>query len=221
MLRLSSVLPALAVGCALLLRPVASDAQRSMNPAPRFEITPLGGYQWGGSFDTDFSAAIPAGQLEEEGSFSWGVILSYLTPENSAVELIYLRQSTDIRFDPNAGETKALGGFANNYIQLGGRWQLPVELAVHPFITASLGVNVLDPEADLSTSTKFAWGLGGGFKYTFPDQRVGLRVDLKWLTTPVPSGDYGTWCDFWGCFVTEGTAWVNQGQATAGLVFAF
>ena len=221
MLRLSSILPALAVGSALVLSPVASDAQRSMERAPRFEITPLGGYQWGGSFDTDNFGSVPAGQLEQESSFSWGVILSYLTPENSAVELIYLRQSTDIRFDPIGGEVVGLGGFANNYIQLGGRWDLPIELPVRTFISASLGVNVLDPEADVGTETKFSWGVGGGIRYTFPDQRIGLRMDLKWLTTPVPSGDYGSWCDFYGCFVTEGTAWVNQGQATAGLVFAF
>lgn len=224
MLRLSSILPALAVGCALVLRPVTSEAQLPpMTPVPRFEITPLAGYQWGGSFDTDQSGRIPAGELEEEGSFAWGVLLSFLTSEHTAVELMYLRQSTDIRFNPITQPIRELGGFANNYIQLGGRWEFPVQAAFRPFISASLGINILDPAADqVSTRTKFAWTLGGGARYMFGStQRLGLRADARWLVTPVPSGDYGTWCDFYGCFVAQGTSWVSQGQAMAGVVIAF
>jgi hypothetical protein len=225
MLRLSSILPTLAVGCALVLRPVTSDAQLVPTQAiPRFEITPLAGYQWGGSFDTDHFANIPAGQLEEESSFAWGGLLSFLTSEHTAVELMYLRQDTDLRFDPVAQRTRELGGFANNYIQLGGRWELlPQQTAFHPFIAASLGINILDPEADnLDSRTKFSWTLGGGARYMFGSaQRVGIRADVRWLVTPVPSGDLGTWCDFYGCFVTEGTSWVSQGTAMGGIVIAF
>jgi hypothetical protein len=194
-----------------------------MGVAPRFEITPFGGYQWGGSFDTDAFGTIPGGELQEEGSFSWGVVLSFLTPANTALELIYLRQDTDLEFKPDLASARGLGGFANNYIHLGGRWELPLQVQFHPFITASLGINILDPEAgELDSETRFSWGLGGGARYMFgPTQRFGLRADLKWLVTPVPSGDYGTWCTFYGCFASEGTAWLHQGQASAGLIFAF
>jgi len=37
----------------------------------------------------------------------------------------------------------------------------------------------------------------------------------------VPSGEYGTWCDYWGCYTTSGTDWLHQGSAGLGLIFAF
>ena len=51
--------------------------------------------------------------------------------------------------------------------------------------------------------------------------RLGFRLDVKWMVTPVPSGTYGTWCDYWGCYVTSGTDWLHQGSAGLGLVVAF
>ena len=54
-----------------------------------------------------------------------------------------------------------------------------------------------------------------------PASRIGVRLDLKWMVTPVPSGTYGTWCDYWGCFAAEGTAWLNQGYVGGGLIIAF
>jgi hypothetical protein len=50
---------------------------------------------------------------------------------------------------------------------------------------------------------------------------VGVRFDARLWVTPFPSGDYGTWCDFYGCFVVEGTEWVTQGTLSTGLVLAF
>jgi hypothetical protein len=50
---------------------------------------------------------------------------------------------------------------------------------------------------------------------------IPLYEDLRWLVTPVPSGTYGTWCDYWGCYVTEGTEWLHQGSVGGGLIFAF
>ena len=58
-------------------------------------------------------------------------------------------------------------------------------------------------------------------KYQRPDQAVGVRLDARWMVTPVPSGEYGSWCTFWGCVATEGTTWLNQGQVSGGLVIAF
>jgi hypothetical protein len=54
-----------------------------------------------------------------------------------------------------------------------------------------------------------------------PNRRVGLRVDVRWMVTPVPSGTYATWCNFWGCAVAQGTSWLNQGHVGGGVVFAF
>ena len=143
--------------------------------------------------------------------------------EFTAVELTYLRQDTDISFDARPGETTDLGGFATNYIHIGGRYEFPTYGKLHPFINGSIGMTIFDSKTEgIGSETHFSMSIGGGAQYLFPPtERFGLRGDLRWWLTPVPSGDYATWCDFYGCFVSEGTTWVNQGQVTGGVVLAF
>ena len=207
----------------LIATPSVVDAQVSYrSTTPRIEFTPFGTYQWGGSFDTQSFGTISAGELNENDSFSWGAILSFMAQRNSAVELWYLRQDTDVDFNPNVGQSRTVGDFSNNYIQLGVRQELAAGANMKPFITASMGVNVLDPKGgNLSSSTRFSWTLGGGAKWMASNNRVGLRLDLRWMVTPVPSGTYGGWCSYWGCYAVEGTDWLHQGSAGAGLIFAF
>ncbi len=146
--RLSVSSRALALLATILLLPAVAAparAQGSYTPPKRFELTPFGSYQWGGSFDTQGFSNILAGEIQEQSSFSWGGILSFLAAGNSAVELYYLRQDTDVDFKPNAGQTQTVGaGFSNNYVQLGVRQGLPRTEGIAPFITASMGINVLD-----------------------------------------------------------------------------
>jgi opacity protein-like surface antigen len=190
------------------------------NPTSRYEITPLGGYQWGGSFDTDASGNIPSGTLHEEGSFSWGAILSVNTYPGTALEFFYIRQDTHVQFDPNGGDTRTVGEFANNYIQVGGRRDFSRGGRVAPFLTASLGTNILDAK-DIDSNWRFSWSLGGGFRVALPSERVAIRTDVRWMVTPVPSGDYATWCNVWGCYATGGRTWLHQGHASGGLAIAF
>jgi len=211
----------LALVSSLSVRPLGAQGYR---PAPRVELTPFGSYQWGGSLGTDAFATIPAGKIQEEDSFSWGAILSFSATGTSAVELTYIRQDTDLSFDPTVGNSRQLGGFANNYIQIGGRNDFPMggEGNIRPFISASIGMNVLDPKAgQLGSSTRWAWTLGGGARFVPEGQKIGFRFDARWMVTPVPSGTYGGWCDYWGCYAVEGTSWVGQGQLGFGLIWAF
>ena len=214
----------IALTAALVSASLASPlaAQRYV-PNPRVEITPFGSYQWGGDFGTDGFTGIPAGKISEADSFSWGAMLSFSATGTSAVELLYLRQDTDVSFNPNVGTSRQLGGFANNYIQIGGRNDFVTnEGPVRPFISASIGMNVIDPKAgNLGSSTRWAWTLGGGARYMPADKKIGFRFDARWMVTPVPSGTYGGWCDYWGCYAVEGTSWVGQGQVGAGLIWAF
>jgi hypothetical protein len=216
----------LTAGLALLLAAAPVEAQLTeVSTIHRFQFTPYAGYQWGGSYETDASNAIPAGHLRLGDSFAWGAVFSFLAYGGSAVELTYLRQDTDIRFDPALGGAGTdLGGFATNYIQIGGRQEFGVggSSGIRPFLGASLGIGILDPKnPNIGSDTRFSWSVGGGLIKMLPDKPIGFRIDSKLWITPVSSGDYGTWCDFYGCFVAEGTAWVTQGQITGGLVFAF
>lgn len=224
MFRNLSTVQSLALAAALslgVLVPSASAQVSYARSGNRVEFTPFGSYQWGGTFDTDASATIANGELNEQDSFSWGVILSFLAQRNSAVELWYLRQDTDVKFNPTTGDTRTVGDLSNNYIQLGIRQDLMAGDRMKPFITASMGINILDPKGDLSSSTRFAWSLGGGAKVMAANNRVGFRFDARWMVTPVPSGTYGGWCSVWGCYAVEGTDWLHQGQLGGGIIFAF
>ena len=212
-------LPVLAAAIAL---PFTSLAAQYGSTWSRVELTPFGSYQWGGSISTDAFSTIPAGTISEQDSFSWGAILSFASSPNSAVEIMYLRQDTDVTFNQALGGDRALGGFANNYIQFGGRADFTTGGAMIPFFSASIGMNILDPKAgDIGSTTRWAWTLGGGARWRPEGKRYGARLDARWLVTPVPSGTYGGWCDIWGCYAVEGTSWLGQGQVGAGLIIAF
>lgn len=218
-----SLLLAVSAGVALSLASAPAQAQLVESQVHRFEVAPFAGYQWGGSFDTDAGGTFPAGELKLAGSFGWGAVVSFLAATGSAAELWYLRQDTDVSFDQAAGGSTDLGGFATNYIHIGGRQSFGQPGGIRPFVNASLGITVFDPKASgIGTSTRFSFAFGGGFqKMLGAAQRAGIRADARMWLTPVPSGEYGVWCGFYGCFAAEGTAWVNQGQVTGGLVFAF
>ena len=222
-MRPSSVVLSLCAGLALCLAAAPVEAQFTEVSPKRFEITPFAGYQWGGSFDVNAGSAFPAGTLRLKDSFAWGTIVSFLAAMGSAVELTYLRQDTDIEFDPAVGGSRTnLGGFAINYIQLGGRQQFGHSEQFHPFVQGSLGIGILDPKAEtLGSDTRFSWSLGGGAKYDFASDRAGIRADIKLWSTPVPSGEIGVWCGYYSCVAAEGTDWITQGQLTGGLVLMF
>ena len=206
--------------CALAVAALVATITAPSAGAQRFELTPFGGYSWGGSFDTDAFGETPSGELSEQASFSWGVILSARTNSNAAGELFYLRQDSDIQFDPSIGATTTPGKLSNNYIQFGGRREFPTASALSPFISGSLGFNVLDGD-EIDSSWRFAWSLGGGAMFKLPNERVSLRLDVRWLATLVPSGDVSSWCTVWGCYAVEGSTVLNQGQASGGLAIAF
>lgn len=223
----SSSLRALAVATFVTLATLlpASSAHAQARPLPdygnpgQFEITPFGGWQWGGSFTTDAQQTIPAGKLRLKDGINWGVILSRLEWSGTAVELLYLRQDADVSFEPKGEATRDVGKMSNNYIQVGGRRALRASGA-GPFISASLGTNIIDADASGAT-WRFAWTLGGGLRMPLGNPRVALRVDARWMATLVPSGDYSSWCTVWGCYAAQGSTLLNQGQASAGLSIGF
>ncbi len=216
------VLAVAGLSCGLLVSGLQAQGLVEVEHHNRFEVTPFGAYQWGGTYDTDVGNGFPAGELQLKDSFAWGAILSFLMEEAGSVDLTYLRQDTDIGFKPVNGSRNDLGGFAINYIQIGGTGILSHRSQLKPFLTGSLGIGIFDPKTDgIGSDTRFSWSVGGGAKYMFKSNRVGLRFDARLWVTPFPSGDYGTWCDFYGCFVVEGTEWVTQGTLGGGLILAF
>ena len=91
---------------------------------------------------------------------------------------------------------------------------------VSPFVSFSLGVTVFNP-AGLGSEDKFSFSLGGGVKY-FLGERVGLRLQLRWTPTYVNSTSEGVFCNPFGfCYVVQDAHYVNQTEASAGLIIKF
>lgn len=196
------------------------QAQGDYGTSGRFEITPFGGYQWGGSFQTDASNAIPEGELAAKDAASWGVIISRYQYSGTAAEIFYLRQDADVTFDSRNEGKRDVGQLASNYIQIGGRRALRPLDQISPFISASLGANILDA-SDADATWRFAFTLGGGVRVPLSNPRVAIRIDARWMATLIPSGDLESWCGLWGCYSAEGSTLLNQGQASAGLSIGF
>jgi len=139
--------------------------------------------------------------------------------------LIYVRQDSKLRFDPNgaAGTGPLEADWATNYIHLGGRQEFGHNPKIKPFIMGSFGATVFDiKESGIGTSTNFSLSIGGGFiSMLGKEQRFGLRGQVRGWFSFVPTDDYFYWCDFYGCGVSQGSVTLSQGEVTGGLVIKF
>jgi hypothetical protein len=209
---------------ALLITPLALAATTpAVGQYREVEFTPTIGYIWGGGFNTQSNAAIPAGRLEIGDDLAYGAEVGFSPNGQSWFELTYMRQDTDLTFRANNGSIEQSAKFATNYIHVGGRQEFGVNPRIHPFIGGGLGLTVYDvKEEGFGTNTQFSLSLAGGARMSLgKSDKVGLRLNLRGWFSFVPSGTYGTWCGFYGCYVTEGTASVTQGEVSGGLVFKF
>ena len=206
----------------------ASTLQAQSGKYAKFEIVPLAGYVWGGSYHLDASTGTvirPSGDLKVNDSFSYGVQLDFLAARGTALELTYLRQDSHLVFDPSGSATAGpnSASWATNYIHLGGRQEFGNNPKIKPFINGSFGATVFDvKESGIGTSTNFSLSIGGGFiSMLGKNQRFGLRGQVRGWFSFVPTNDYFYWCDFYGCGVSQGSVTLSQGEATGGLVIKF
>ena len=212
---------------AALLAAVSSAPAAAQIPTSAFEITPLIGYIFGGGFPTDGFTGIPAGKLNIASDIGYGIEVGYTPNGNTWFELTYMRQSSDVTFDPDVGTcdlTTCSSGISTNYIHAGARWEFG-QRNIKPFIGGGLGVTIFDPSAsNLGSNTDFSLSLEGGVRYMFgkgDKQRVGIRGTFRGWFSFVPNGQYAAWCGYYGCYASENSSTVTQGEVSGGLVFVF
>ena len=206
------------VGLAILaMVPTVSTAQQ--RPV-RFELVPFAGFMFGGGYDLD------VGKIEAEDGLGYGGTISFNMRDGHWLDFTYIRQDADLDVTgPGFSGDEDLA-LSLNYITIGGHREFAQYGApLKPYIGGSAGMVIYDPEAlgeDLENTTRFTLGLNGGFKFLFgEEQRFGIRTDLRVLWSWVPGDDYGYWCSYYGCFVTQETETVAQGLASAGLILRF
>jgi hypothetical protein len=194
----------------LLAVGVASTAQ-----AQRFELTPFGGWRFGGGFESLATGA----DLDLDGTFSYGLIFSipWKAEHRSRLEFVWSAQNTTLA-SPIYGEPAF--DLDVHYLHLSGMVPFHTSIAkLDTLLTAGAGVTYLQPGIDgAGSEVGFSVSFGGGLIYHVSN-RVGLRFEARgWFT--FTEGGAAVFCSG-GCVVAFGGSGFGQVDVTAGLQLAF
>jgi opacity protein-like surface antigen len=197
---------------------LAPAAWGQANSQGRFEITPYGGYRFGGTLnDTETGA-----EAELVDNSAFGLILNLRESANTQWELIASRQTTEADVSAFDALTPRVDVDVDT-LQLGGTYQGEGD-RVRPYLAATIGGTRLKaavPDADSDTFWSFS--IGGGLQM-FPTSRLGLRLEARLWSTLIESnskifcstGSNGGLCEI----AIEGNA-LWQVETFAGVVFRF
>lgn len=162
-------------GVLLLLVPLSARAERG------FEITPFGGFRFGGNFEDNTTGTTL--KVRDAGSF--GLILGLRDTPETHYELFYSFQKTELGAGGGTFGRDPLFDLDIHYLHIGGTYEFP-EKKVQPFISGGLGLTFLDPKgAGLHSSTNFSLSLGAGVKIPF-SSKAGLRLEGRGYLTVLP-----------------------------------
>ncbi len=183
-----------------------------------FEITPFGGYRYGGEFeeaDRNFS-------IELDDKESYGLILNARHSPVTQWEILYSRQETSAD-TIGLGLSDPLLDISVEYLQAGGTYLWDGDHA-RPFLAATLGVTQIDignPGYDSDSFFSFSLGLGLQIR---PTDRLGIRLEARGYGTLLDSNS-DLFCEFGPsnniCAVRIDGTIMWQVEALAGIVFRF
>lgn len=159
---------------AILLLSLRSVPVCAQNDASTFEITPFGGYRFGGTFNVEE----PAGSYELRDSSSIGLILNW---EHTAVtqwEVLYSQQRTEAEFN-GVTVNDPLIDIDLHVLQLGGTYQFDGEMA-KPYLAATIGGTHARVRSNSSKSDTFWSGSIGLGVLVSPNSTFGLRLEARY-----------------------------------------
>ena len=202
--------------CALLCAAANAGAQQQDS---WIEVTPFGGYRFGGSFEVEESP--DSYDLEDSNSF--GLIFNFPHRANTRWEVLYSQQSTEAEYSGTATNDPLID-LDLHVLQIGGTYQFEGD-AVVPYLAATLGATHAKASGTGSESDTF-WSASIGLGFLIkPNSRVGLRLeargygtftnsstDLFCQTDPAAGGT---------CAFRVAGDIITQVEAFAGVVFRF
>jgi hypothetical protein len=182
----------------------------------KFELTPFGGYRWGGTLYGETTGFRDDFDVASSGSFGANLGIP-IGLGDMKLELMANRQNTHLElggglFNPNERVTD----FDVSYYHAG--LQIPLSNArdVQPFVVISAGVANLDLNVPgLSQETRFSASAGIGAKIPF-NEHVGLRLEARGYFTSLDDG--GDEC--FRCYNDYGRD-LYQGETNVGIVISF
>lgn len=183
--------------------------------ASEIEITPFGGFQFGGR------VPVAEGDLNIIDGMSYGVSFNIAVETGMWAELIYSRRDTRLELrEWRTGLTDELFDMSVDYFMAGGMYETSQD-EVRPFAVFLLGASRFNPKSDIYKDEWFFTAcLGGGIKAYTDSGRIGLRLQGR-LWMPLRFSRAGLWCGFNGCSAGIGS-WspLVQGELSLGLIVA-
>ena len=144
--------------------------------AQSVEITPFGGYVFGGTLHGDY------GEVHIDDNAQYGGMISVAVSRVIDLDLIYNRSDTKAQVN-----YYDIGGYVQpsleiplsiNYIQIGFTKNFRVNPTVSPFFGFNLGACDFAPKEDYSDAWFFSVGMNAGAKIYFA-KRIGLRLQAQ------------------------------------------
>lgn len=182
-----------------------------------FELTPFGGYRWGGTIRADRNSLFEE-DVDVASNGSYGVNFGIpLGISRSKLELMVNRQDTALQaggglFTPN----DRLADFQITYYHAGLMMPLSGDpSSPSPFVVVSAGVANLKPDIrGVSADNRFSASVGLGLKVPL-NSHVGIRVEGRGYFTSLGTEDRCNRC------YDEYNRDLYQGEANVGLVISF
>ena len=195
-----------------------TGAASAQSNSGMFELTPYGGYRFGGTFEN----AENGSTVELDDNASFGLIFNVRQAANTQWEIIYSRQTTQ-------ADTSELGipeqslDVDVHYFQGGGTYQGGSD-SVRPYLAATIGGTYIEPGLSSFDSDVFwSFSLGTGLNF-MPTKRLGFRLEARAFATLVDS-DTGLFCasgpNGAGCAISIDGKMLWQLETFAGVIFRF
>ena len=189
---------------------LASAASAS---AQDFEITPFGGYGFGG----DFFELLAGQPLDLDGAPAVGVAVDVPLSRGRQFEVLFARQNAHVSVPAFPLGPPVRWQMTVDYWQAGGLQEFDIG-QVRPFLTGTLGLTRYATRGD--NEIRFALGAGGGVKL-FPANHVGLRLNGRLFATFADADAQVFACSLGVCLVGFHADVVWQLEFTAGLIVRF
>ncbi|HEX7879631.1 MAG TPA: hypothetical protein VF720_09495 [Candidatus Eisenbacteria bacterium] len=200
----------LAGAMTLVVAPVSMC--RAAEPHP-FEITPFGGYRFGGRLE------VLLGRLVMSDAPVFGGVLGYRVAPDALLEFTYVQENTDFTFEPTAsGDNVFVTDLAIRSFYIGGVYEHGLS-QVRPYAGMSIGMSRFDPELESAAAeTRFSFHFMGGLRTDF-SQAVGLKWGVRGIfSTPPDDGSVILCTDDETCYTQTGNSLTSQFDFTLGLV---
>lgn len=155
----------------------------------QWRLNAYGGY----GFDDDIDVVGSSGNYFNgtiKGTAYWGGGFEYVLQRNYGIEIMYLREDTDVPINYTTAitlrDTSISPGLGSNYIMLAGNGYTKIPNSpIEPFGGLMLGMAIFENKDPLpnseSSATKFAWGFRAGLNIWLSNA-VGLKVSGQLLS---------------------------------------